>query len=445
MKKQLITFGMVVLLVCVGLSGCFEEKIDNKNSEPRDGDIRLLRTEYIGGKYNASIRYEEIYVEEESNSSWVPLYRMSYTKDGRNLIGSYFRTMQTALDWIKTYTGENCTILCWWDYGTVIVGYSERNVIATFASLSLKDTLPHYRNKSEDYINEEVEMRGGWSSEEAIKDIATVLTSTNISSTEIKEIFHKYNVSYVLTNCYDRVIAYYFLNASGKNPDEYLYWDFNDSVYKPNNKANETLLFQMWKDQVSIANIDGLSLVYNDYYGDYHYTYEYNTNYTRIFKIDLSNLGYVDREHGFGFNPPDGWNIISVSDSAVYLNCTTNESNSEPLSLFGFMVGIPNYGAINQTLSSYVEYTLEDLTDSTLENFSLISHNKRTVNGMNAYEFVSAFDWYDNQSIKYERKEKLIFVEKNERIFNIKYWGKPELYDKYESFVNQSINSLTII
>jgi hypothetical protein len=157
----------------------------------------------------------------------------------------------------------------------------------------------------------------------------------------------------------------------------------------------------------------------------------------------LNNLKYVNREFEFGFNPPDGWNLGLETGGGVYFNYTTNEDNSEPLWLIVWASTPVGY---KETLNSYVNQTLELLANSTLENFSLISNNERTVNGMNAYEFVSTYNYYDNQTkIKYERKVKLVYVEKNGRIFNIQYAGRPDLYDEYESVVEQSINSLTII
>lgn len=155
----------------------------------------------------------------------------------------------------------------------------------------------------------------------------------------------------------------------------------------------------------------------------------------------LSNLGYSNREEGFGFNPPAGWKLSGEMAGVVYFNYTINGNTSENLGLTVYNHAGASY---KQNLSYYVNQTLIELANSTLENNSLISHNERTVNGMNAYEFVFTHDYHINQT-KYEVKIKYVYVEKNGRLFGIEYSGRPDLYDEYEPIAEQSINTLVII
>jgi len=244
MKKEILSLLICLLLLIISFSGCVEE------SGPKDRDKRLISTEYTGGAYNASILYEEVY----EDGKWSNCTEIRYTKNGREYIDYFKPSMRDTLDWIKSNTNENAIILCWWDYGGMIIGYCERNAIARFASLALKDTLHPFaagwfdEEKKKKFIEE-----NEWASNETIKDIANVLTTTNFTSNETKQIIEKYNASYILTDRYDFFIAKVFFAAIGKNPDEYIV------NYMPTEKGNETLIFQMWSDDTQIL---GLQLYY---------------------------------------------------------------------------------------------------------------------------------------------------------------------------------------
>jgi hypothetical protein len=248
---------------------------------PEDGDFRLISTEFIGGLYNTSIRHEEIYestwiIEGFDDDGWVPLDRIAYIKEGVEYIGGYYPQMESAFAWIKTNTRENSTILCWWDYGCAIEGYSERNVIAKAPSISLKDTVAPFIGKSEEFANQYIKERGGWSSNETIGDIANILSTTNISTNEIRELIQKYNISYIFTKGYDKNIIDFILTASGN--EDYLEYFYSYYKLYSNETRNNTLVFQMWADDV---NIYGLKLVYEDYPDDTLY------NSVRIFEVDI--------------------------------------------------------------------------------------------------------------------------------------------------------------
>lgn len=289
MNKKLIIILVAVLLIVVGLSGCFEPNLDNEETYPENGDIRLLSTEFVGGKYNASILEEEIYDYEYykaglDDDGWIPLHRISYTKEGREYKGNFIPQMREALDWIRTNTSENCTILCWWDYGCMVEGYANRKAITTFASLSLKYTIPGLKNKSREYIDNYVKELGGWVSNETIGDIAKILTTINISSDETVKIIEKYNISYILTHHFDKHISWFIFDAADKNPDEYIIKYGSD---EPTDKGNETLIFQIWDYE---QDIQGLKMVFEHYPYGYYYNVEKIPHYnygTKIFEVGI--------------------------------------------------------------------------------------------------------------------------------------------------------------
>ena len=99
------------------------------------------------------------------------------------------------------------------------------------------------------------------------KDIATVLVYENFSNLTVQNIINKYNVSYILTRSYDKLISGIFLKAAG--------YDINDS-------AEGTLVYQMWEDE---PNISGLTMRYNNaFFGSSDP--DINTGIFRLFSID---------------------------------------------------------------------------------------------------------------------------------------------------------------
>lgn len=251
MKKQIVLIGVIVILLGVVYTGCTE------NDNPKNGDERLISTEFLGGPYNISILHLQTYWEGEGGK-WSDGTEMNYTKNGIEHQGCYIPSMKDTLDWIKTNTSENCTILCWWDYAIMIEGYAERNVIARFGSLAITDTIAMFGILDEEGKKKYIEEHE-WTSNETIQEIAMVLTSTNISSNETRVILQKYNVSYIFTNSYDKMITMIFLQAAGKNTEEYI----TDEI--PNEKCNELLSYKMWDDNPEIS---GLELIYHQPLGD---------------------------------------------------------------------------------------------------------------------------------------------------------------------------------
>lgn len=260
MKKQAIIIGIIVLLICVGLSGCIEESTSNgEEPSPHEGDLRLTSIELLGGKYNASILYEEIF--RNDNWSNTEIRSIVYTKDGEKYIGNYNSYLREALDWIKSNTSENVTILCWWEYGHMIEGYIERNAVAKFPYLAIKDN-PIWEHWTDERWIRDFAFK--WTSNETIQDIAKVLTSTNISSNETRELINKYNVSYILIHggktCWDTP---YIFDALGINLTESGYIEqVGGNLFRYTEKANETLIFKMWDKGYSFGSPGNLEEPY---------------------------------------------------------------------------------------------------------------------------------------------------------------------------------------
>lgn len=259
--KRMLSIVLVTISCLILVTGCIEEKV------PKNGDTRLISEEPIGGIYDASILYKESYYD----GTWYDLTQIQYTKDGKKYIGEFIPDLSDVSRWIKMNASSNCTVLCGWRYGHMLEGYAERNIIARFASLAIKDTILDFvildEAGKQDYINDHE-----WEADETIEDIAKVLTSDNISSNETRDIIQKYNVSYILTQEYDSLnIAWIFFEASGKNRDEYIF----PGTFAPTEKGEKTLIFQMWNTD---PEIPGLQLVYEHHPEEGYYD-------VRIFEV----------------------------------------------------------------------------------------------------------------------------------------------------------------
>ena len=155
----------------------------------------------------------------------------------------------------------------------------------------------------------------------------------------------------------------------------------------------------------------------------------------------LPYLKYSNEVGEFGLNPPEGWTVREDNnpEPSVIVELPTSLESKEYLY---FVVRV--YDTLDQLsysnkeyLDFYVNEYLNYFTNFDDENYTLISHNERSINNMEAYEFIIIYDDL--------MKEKEILVEKNSRIFQIIYRGPPELYDTYESIFEQSMNTLVII
>ncbi len=249
--REILAILIVLMIIITTLSGC-TDKTNQENEEDeqtfQNGDIRKVSTESIDGKYNVSLLQKQSYYD----GKWYNFTEIEYTKDGETYTGSYRSEMEDLLNWIKKNTSENCTILCWWDYGHMVEGYAERNALATYASINLIDTIADFNNLEEDERNKKIQEIDYWTPNEILEDIAYFFTSFSINNT--KDLLEKYNVSYILTHHYDRDIAPIFFRYFGKNNTEYL---VNNSLTE---KAKQTTIFQLWADNYVPT---GLELIYN--------------------------------------------------------------------------------------------------------------------------------------------------------------------------------------
>ena len=150
----------------------------------------------------------------------------------------------------------------------------------------------------------------------------------------------------------------------------------------------------------------------------------------------LKGLGYVNKQYGFGLNPPEGWTTDENDQFGAVVRFDSPIENSSAVNL-----GITKSYTLNasETLNIVVEQLLAQYP-VVITNFTLVSNSARTVNGMNAHEIIYTFV----QGI-YALKGRQVIIEKNKKVFFLTYTALPDRYDIYNSVVEQSINSFTII
>ncbi|UCG68404.1 MAG: hypothetical protein JSV09_11395, partial [Thermoplasmata archaeon] len=203
----------------------------------------LLNTEEIGGNYNARLEHWQGYYDGQ----WYDTYKIHYNKDGKDHMGIFFPEMRPGFNWIKENTEQNDTILCWWDYGHAIRGYTGRNVVIDNPSKSIENTIVD---------SSTIE---NWEDEEKVKRVAQALVATN--SSETIDIMKQYNSKYLITSNRDSSgITYAFFQAADLKIGDYMEVTKEMSFREFTEKGRQTLIYRIWAGE----NIQGLELVYSD-------------------------------------------------------------------------------------------------------------------------------------------------------------------------------------
>jgi asparagine N-glycosylation enzyme membrane subunit Stt3 len=230
MNKRIIIAIVIVVIVAVVAVSYF--------SLTRKGKGPPTSVEYVGGRYNVTLSYYE--------ANWTEI---KYTDETGNHSEQYFETqMRTGLDCIKNSTSDNATFLCWWDYGHMIKGYGERNVIA--------------RNPSHEWIEMVAIARTDpsaikeFDSNDKVVDVAKALAASN--STETLQIMEKYGATYIVVYKDDLAKAYWMFKVAGLDPMNYRV-QLQNSTWVLNEAGKQTMISRLLDNRDT-----GFTLVYQD-------------------------------------------------------------------------------------------------------------------------------------------------------------------------------------
>jgi asparagine N-glycosylation enzyme membrane subunit Stt3 len=206
---------------------------------PKEGKELPASFEYVGDKYNVTLN---LYKGE---FNWTQIV---YTDETGPHSGFFEPQMRTGLDWIRNNTPGNATFLCWWDYGHIIKGYAERNVIV--------------RNPSHEWINMVAE---SWRSHitefdpnEKLVDVANALTTSNY--TETLQIMEKYGATYVVVYKDDGPQvgkALWMFKVAGLDPWDYCKLENSTQLF--NDAGKQTMIRRLLDNRDT-----GLILAYQD-------------------------------------------------------------------------------------------------------------------------------------------------------------------------------------
>jgi len=197
-----------------------------------DGEEPPLNVENVGGKYNVTISFWEDYAEIE------------YTDEDGKHSDMYFKVeMRTGLDWIRTNTPENATFLCWWDYGHMVKGYAERNVVVRNPSEEIIECVANPSSVTE------------FDSYERILDVATALTTSNFA--EMSQIVEKYGVTHILVGSDDLSKAPWMFWTVGLEHTDYVAQQ--DSSLEFTDAGMQTMIAKLLENRDT-----GFTLIYED-------------------------------------------------------------------------------------------------------------------------------------------------------------------------------------
>ena len=224
-KKVVVSIFVMLLVASAGCISSHSPVIEKQELK-----------EVMGGRYNGSL-WLYSYGDYETT-------RIHFTVDEKTYVGyPWNESYIPALDWIKNNTPKDAEFLCWWDYGGMIMGYTERNVVAYAASKKLKEVVAGWDEE-------------GWEekklplSDEIITDVSTALITND--STQTKEFMEKYNAEYVFVTKWDveeGIFGAINIGAYG-----------TEKVHVGSDESHKTILVRLWSED----NVQGFENVYSD-------------------------------------------------------------------------------------------------------------------------------------------------------------------------------------
>ncbi|UCE36440.1 MAG: hypothetical protein JSW00_13075 [Thermoplasmata archaeon] len=226
----------IILISAIGIGMCYYAVEITKKE-------MLLNTEEIGGNYDARLEHWQAYYDGQ----WYDKYEIHYNIDGKDYMGIFFPEMRPGFNWVKKNTEQNDTVLCWWDYGHAIRGYTGRNAVIYSPSKSIKNTIVDPSTIKD------------WEDEDRVKRVAQALVATN--SSETINVMKQYNSKYLITSHRDSSgITYAFFQAADLEISDYMEVSKGMSFREFTEKGRETLIYRVWAGE----DIPGLELVYSD-------------------------------------------------------------------------------------------------------------------------------------------------------------------------------------
>ena len=225
MNKRMVIAITIIVVVIVAAVAHFS--LTQKSKE------LPTSVESVGGEYNVTLSYFNGYAQ------------IAYADETGNHSGMYFAPqMRSGLDWIKNNTPANATFLCWWDYGHMIKGYAERNVIV--------------RNTSHEWIDMVADKSSvtEFDPNQRLVDVAEALTTSN--SSEAQQIMEEYGATYVVAGGNDTQNTWWIYSVAGLEPRDY-HEQLQNGTWVLNASGKQGMIAKLQGDGDT-----GFTLVYED-------------------------------------------------------------------------------------------------------------------------------------------------------------------------------------
>jgi hypothetical protein len=182
---------------------------------------KFIDSEFIGGSYNSTIEHWQWRMpdyDENNFNRWEDFYYLKFNKNGVEYKSIISDRIRNCLDWLTNNSKWGDGVLCWWDYGPLINGYTDCISIVDSPSKEMESTIVDPWEIPE------------WDSNEKIVDVSNALLEAPDYSIDI---INKYNARYVMVgtemfpfDSENRGILYAPIFAADKNYNDYLTFNF---------------------------------------------------------------------------------------------------------------------------------------------------------------------------------------------------------------------------
>ena len=172
--------------------------------------------------------------------------------------------MPQTFEQLENLTEPCSVVLCWWDYGRAVRGWSNRDVIEAYPSRDVWESVGASRDP---WQNLATQFYGTWGSSEKIHDLADIFM---LPEEQALPLMSKYDVSHALVFTPDDLQKFNWIaDIAGNNASEYL--TVQNGVYQPTELGSHVML---------------LCLLFDDTLHPQYFTKLFDNSKGKIYRVD---------------------------------------------------------------------------------------------------------------------------------------------------------------
>ena len=264
----------------------------------------LIDSKYIGGPYNSTLEHWQQrmpnYYENNFNK-WQDFYYLKFNKNGieyKSYLNDY---LLSFLNWLNNNSKSGDGVLCWWDYGQLINGYTDCVSIIDSPSKEIEDTIAEPWNVPE------------WGSNEKIVDVSNALLEPPDYTIDM---LNKYNARYIMVDTsmfpfdYEHTGIFYApVFAANENYYDYLTFELNTNHGMITDGEAESTI-----KEYSDLKIHSVSFIHNEKFFDSMFYHAYIGWDGRDVGVDENAIPGINdyddsTELDNYYHPMQGWNL----------------------------------------------------------------------------------------------------------------------------------------